>query len=1145
MLFAPRANAQACGAAPHRRGAAVAVAPARRTRHGAVAVPRRVWSARPCGRSPRLCCQAGRLAEQGGGRAAGRGMAARDDDNSAGPRGEAVPGGPSGAAGDRGGAAGDHTLDANPPIVFCHMRKAAGTSVVRALENSSCKLARHHRNGQAWSGPHGDAAARILRIWQLDRASWETYVRERVQEDRSTVVLEWNAPPFLLDLCRDPGYEVFTCLRDPYWRFCSEFFFHDAFWVRAGQEARAFNGGKSIDGGARIIASGIVGTRIGGSNNHTTADGRGAADPAESCACSSSPFLEDSSSLVPERRAGELASAWSRRTLFWHRDGGEPFKVSCNRDNYYVRWLCGLFHDPDAELGETHLERAKQMLSAMQGVMILGEPSSYSLLRRYSFSGRLEHVRVNTQRRGDALMDVTREQYEARNALDCRLFAFAKALCTSRVPALPRGCPRDAAQDAIMRNVDFVVTLKERGVLVRAVLEALSRLYAPRRLVVVCASSEVGWITAHLRSGRWVGINTPIEVVDEDSLWLAQPLGLSRQEMEAAFNASVVARNDVDSVDVAAREFGWYLQQCIKLGIGLLMPSLSETYVVWDADLFPLRRWKLCDNEGPGGSARFFTAVLQRAARPGNAYEYVRCLRASTGLEPARPKGGGTFVTHHMVLNRSACRELLGVITQRAQALALCGPVEPRGRWPLAILGLSHSFPRFSEYLTYASFMEHCRSDAASAASTRMDSGNAFPAARRAAKAFLCLPFEAFGMGGLRMREGERFVEQLIAHAGDPDEELDELGAERSASEIDSCGSGDSDRRGGVGSFSDEGDEGSDGGGCGCGHRRRARTTVSTRSVPASAAARHGGFTYDQVLEFAERYFAHDAIPPYLQLEHIYRRSLQPSPPRTWEYHRAYIGGDQLVRMSPREATQARRKLLERRALWWSRFESAGCLFVHVPKNAGTTVEACLRTAVEGRAGEPRYQSQHFTATELRDERFATFERLFKFCVVRNPYERLVSAYRYLRSGGNGTSRADLAWASRLRNLGHFHDFCRFFFSKPVDWANNELPTHFVPQHVFVCAEDGALLVDAYVDMADFAREGLRPLLARGLPGKLVESGCTERVPPPRLRQLPDDKRNEVDCSFSAETANLVFAAYERDFRTFHYERDSWAVAAT
>ena len=57
-----------------------------------------------------------------------------------------------------------------------------------------------------------------------------------------------------------------------------------------------------------------------------------------------------------------------------------------------------------------------------------------------------------------------------------------------------------------MRNVDFVVTLKERGVLVRAVLEALSRLYAPRRLVVVCASSEVGWITAHLRSGRWAGV---------------------------------------------------------------------------------------------------------------------------------------------------------------------------------------------------------------------------------------------------------------------------------------------------------------------------------------------------------------------------------------------------------------------------------------------------------------------------------------------------------------------------------------------------------------------------------------------------------------------------------------------------------------
>ncbi len=88
---------------------------------------------------------------------------------------------------------------------------------------------------------------------------------------------------------------------------------------------------------------------------------------------------------------------------------------------------------------------------------------------------------------------------------------------------------------------------------------------------------------------------------------------------------------------------------------------------------------------------------------------------------------------------------------------------------------------------------------------------------------------------------------------------------------------------------------------------------------------------------------------------------------------------------------------------------------------------------------------------------------------------------------------------------------------------------------MFDCAEDGALLVDAYVGMAGFAREGLRPHLARGLPAKLVESGCAVTVQPPQLRQLPDGKREEVDCSFSAETANLVFAAYQHVFRTFHF----------
>ncbi len=62
------------------------------------------------------------------------------------------------------------------------------------------------------------------------------------------------------------------------------------------------------------------------------------------------------------------------------------------------------------------------------------------------------------------------------------------------------------------------------------------------------------------------------------------------------------------------------------------------------------------------------------------------------------------------------------------------------------------------------------------------------------------------------------------------------------------------------------------------------------------------------------------------------------------------------------------------------------------------------------------------------------------------------------------------------------------------------MPAHFAPQKVFVFADDGRLLS---VDVAGFAPEGLRPLLAGGLPAKLVESVCAETVPPPRLCSYP------------------------------------------
>ena len=95
----------------------------------------------------------------------------------------------------------------------------------------------------------------------------------------------------------------------------------------------------------------------------------------------------------------------------------------------------------------------------------------------------------------------------------------------------------------------------------------------------------------------------------------------------------------------------------------------------------------------------------------------------------------------------------------------------------------------------------------------------------------------------------------------------------------------------------------------------------------------------------------------------------------------------------------------------FGRNRALGLLFVHVPKCGGSSVEAQLgidhghRSAVYFRAADP-----------------ALFARAWKFSIVRNPYDRLVSAFHYLKN--HTRSERDRAWAAEA--LGEAADFAGF-----------------------------------------------------------------------------------------------------------------------
>lgn len=75
----------------------------------------------------------------------------------------------------------------------------------------------------------------------------------------------------------------------------------------------------------------------------------------------------------------------------------------------------------------------------------------------------------------------------------------------------------------------------------------------------------------------------------------------------------------------------------------------------------------------------------------------------------------------------------------------------------------------------------------------------------------------------------------------------------------------------------------------------------------------------------------------------------------------------------------------------------------------------------------------------------AQYRRLFKFTVVRNPYDRLLSAYRFLAKGG--LNAQDAAWAARtLPAYDGFADFVERWLTP----ARAACVLHFRPQVSFL-----------------------------------------------------------------------------------------------
>jgi hypothetical protein len=182
------------------------------------------------------------------------------------------------------------------------------------------------------------------------------------------------------------------------------------------------------------------------------------------------------------------------------------------------------------------------------------------------------------------------------------------------------------------------------------------------------------------------------------------------------------------------------------------------------------------------------------------------------------------------------------------------------------------------------------------------------------------------------------------------------------------------------------------------------------------------------------------------------------------------------------------------------------CIFFHIPKTAGLAV--CDAWFGSRAAGHIDVETACAVFGEWR------FRSYFKFCFVRNPWDRLVSAYHYLRQGHRNSPIVGLIQS------GSFTDFVKGALRSPV--VSGEL--HIKPQHFFVVDRQGRLRMD-YVGRYERLQDDFTVVARRlGLANTL---GAQNRSPHDDYRDYYDERSRKI-----------VGELYRRDIELFGYDFD-------
>lgn len=190
-------------------------------------------------------------------------------------------------------------------------------------------------------------------------------------------------------------------------------------------------------------------------------------------------------------------------------------------------------------------------------------------------------------------------------------------------------------------------------------------------------------------------------------------------------------------------------------------------------------------------------------------------------------------------------------------------------------------------------------------------------------------------------------------------------------------------------------------------------------------------------------------------------------------------------------------------------FDYFKCIFIHIPRTGG--VSLCLSIFKNLAGGHYSYRDYK----KIYSSR--TIETYFKFSMVRNPYDRLASAYYFLKSGG--FNETDKEWSRS--NISTCTDLEHFILSfLPKEEILNSI--HFKPQFSYLTDSNNDINLD-FIGRFENYHNDINVIKKKiNSTAKIIHTNSSIK---------------NKNIQYSPQMKDVVYCLYKDDFLSFGYKK--------